>query len=124
MNIAIVDDNKSFVEAMKVVLDMVHNINIVYTASNGLEFVDHPDFKHVDLAIIDIQMPVMDGINAIKVAKLRRPEMVIVTVSNINEKLASKKAYEAGANAFLDKDKISRAVLTKVIEKYRYSNKN
>lgn len=118
MNISIVDNNKDFVEAMLVVLSMVDCVNILYTASNGKEFISHPNFQNIDMVFTDINMPVMDGFKATKAAKRLKPEMVIVAVTNIEEKLGSMKSFEVGMNAYLEKDNISRSVLTDIINKF------
>ncbi len=118
MNICIVDDNKFFVDAMKIILGMLDGIYIVYTASNGKEFLQHPNFQQVDLAFTDISMPILSGIDAMRLAKQMKPEMKIIAVSNMDKKLSEAMIIEAGASEFLEKDHISKSVLSEVVNNY------
>jgi DNA-binding NarL/FixJ family response regulator len=66
LKILIVDDNKSFRDAAREFLKNEYNYDIVAEASNGLEFLELIKCNEVDVVLMDIQMPELDGMSATK----------------------------------------------------------
>jgi DNA-binding NarL/FixJ family response regulator len=85
IKVAIVDDHKILRDGLKVLLNEMENIDIVIEASNGKEFIDQLDYFTPDLVIIDINMPVMAGDEAIRIAKNRLPKLKVIVLSMHNE---------------------------------------
>lgn len=66
IKIMIVDDQKLIREGLKVLLEMEDNFTILGMASNGKEAVDLYFKLKPDIVLMDIQMPIMNGVDAIK----------------------------------------------------------
>lgn len=76
---------------------------IIGEAANGQELLDMLDTVTPDLITLDITMPVMDGIEALKIIKDKYPDISIVMVSAAGQKDKVMESLKAGANDFLQK---------------------
>lgn len=103
-NIILIDDHKIFREALKFVLAQSENFNVVAEASNGKEFLDILDTCNPDVALMDITMPVLNGIDATKEGLKKCPGLKIIALSMHNEETYYYKMLEAGAHGFVLKD--------------------
>lgn len=103
--LALVDDNISALQALKEKLSVYSDISIRYEALNGEEIIERlsPD-SPVDLILMDIEMPVMDGITATRIIKERFPhiKVVIVTIYDNDESIFN--AINAGADSYILKE--------------------
>lgn len=82
---------------------LIENQYAVYEASNGQEAIDQYDAHSPDLVIMDITMPVMDGITATKAIKAKNPGAVIVMCSAMGQQSMVIEALRAGAKDFIVK---------------------
>jgi len=85
-------------------LENMDNIEIVIEASNGKEFIDQLQTVLPDLAIIDINMPVMGGEEAISIMKVKYPEMKVLVLSMNNEEQYFKTMNDLGVDGFIVKE--------------------
>jgi len=90
-------------------------IDEVAEASNGREFLEYLDNHSVHLALMDINMPIMNGIDATQEAVKRYPDLKIIALSMLNDEDYYFKMIDAGARGFILKDAGSDE-LTKAIE--------
>jgi two-component system chemotaxis response regulator CheY len=86
----------------------------VIEAQNGSEALDAYHNEHPDLVIMDIGMPVMDGLTALRQIKAVDPSAKIVVLSRIGQEKSVVEALEAGAETFLLKPFDSNFVLAAV----------
>jgi NarL family two-component system response regulator LiaR len=91
-------------KAMKVFLDEYEDIQVVGEASNGLQAVELVDQLNPDVVIIDLAMPVMDGIEAIKRIIALHPEEQIIVLTSFASDDKLFEAVRAGAMGYLVKD--------------------
>lgn len=73
----------------------------VETASNGQEAVEYVRGFHPDGVLMDVRMPVMDGLTALKIIKQEFPEVVVVMVTASKTQSLAVEALELGANGYL-----------------------
>ncbi len=103
--ISIVDDNTFLILAIKEKLSFFPDLDFRFSALNGQEIVDKLEENHaVDLILMDIEMPVMNGIQATAEIKKRYPhiKIVMLTVFDNDENIFN--AIKAGADGYLLKE--------------------
>jgi two-component system, chemotaxis family, protein-glutamate methylesterase/glutaminase len=113
LKVLVVDDSVVFRMAISTGLTNVSGVDVVGTASNGqlaLDFIEKN--KEVDIMILDMEMPVLNGIETIKaVRKINRKIIIIVFSSlTLNGAELTLEALDLGANDFVTKQEASSAV--------------
>jgi DNA-binding NarL/FixJ family response regulator len=100
----IVDDHSIFRNSLKALLEKEEIAEVIADADNGNEFLGLLEKHHPDIVLMDIAMPVLDGIEATKVAISLYPKLNILTLSSFGEENYYYKMVEAGVKGFLLKD--------------------
>jgi DNA-binding NarL/FixJ family response regulator len=101
VRVLIADDNKAARKGIKALLDQFPQIQVVEEATNGNQAIKLTDAYQPDVVLIDIHMPVMDGLQAIRNIKTRWPKINVVVLTI--DKLSRPEALAAGASEFLVK---------------------
>lgn len=115
IKILIADDDELIRESLKIILNMNEEFSIVATASNGLEAVKACLREEIDVALLDVRMPVMNGVEALKeiVSKCSTKTLILTT---FDEDEYIKDALKYGAMGYLLKnnspEKIKNAIYT------------
>ena len=125
IRVAIVDDHKIFRKGVILSLRHFSNIKFVLEADNGQDLIDQLDEANPQVILMDLSMPVKDGIETTKYVSTHRPDiMVIVLTMHEDEKFVIH-LMENGANGYLLKStepsEIKKAI-TDVVEKGYYLN--
>lgn len=97
----VVENNSRARSALMACISLQAGIRITAEASNGLEAIDKIKVSPPDIVIMDMQMPVMDGVEATKIIKKRWPWVKVIALT-IYQNYRSE-ALEAGADVFLVK---------------------
>jgi len=118
--ILIVDDNRKFLQAFRFLLEeaLGDRIMLLEEAYNGQECLDIIEKNTMDVIFMDINMPVMDGIEATKKANLLYRDINIIAVSFHDEMKFIKQMIEAGAKNYVIKEDLNKAILEKIILKH------
>lgn len=125
IKLAIVDDQKLFLKGLKFIIQTFENVEIILEAFNGQELLSQLESNQPDVILMDIKMPVMDGIEATKIIKKRFPEIKIILLTMYNDERLISHVMELGANGYLLKDEDSEVVhqaINAVVEKGFYFN--
>ena len=114
--IIIADDHQLFRNGLKILLNAFPEFEVTGEASNGEEFLKMLKTTHADVALMDINMPEMDGIEATRKGLKISPELDIIALSMYGEEEYYYKMVDAGAKGFLLKDSditdVKDAILT------------
>jgi len=105
MKIAIIDDNSFLISSIKEKLSCFEEIQVKYTANNGTDLLEKLDKDHnLDALLMDIEMPVLNGIETTLAVKQKYPQIKIImlTVFDNDENIFN--AIKAGADGYLLKD--------------------
>ncbi len=97
----IVDDYEAILDGMSRALNSSQGIEVIGTASNGAEAVARSEDLRPDLVIMDVEMPIMDGMEATRRIKQAHPAMVVVLVSGAADLLDA--SVSAGADGYVSK---------------------
>jgi DNA-binding NarL/FixJ family response regulator len=125
IKVAIADDHVLFRTGVKTALSMEKDIKMVAEADNGMQLLTL--LKHIqpDVILLDIQMPIMDGITTLPEIKKLYPEVKVVMLTMHNDHSMISKLMELGANAYLtknsDSDVIYEAVKTVHTTEYYFN---
>lgn len=126
IKIYLVDDHLIFREGLKNLIEIEGVGNVVGEASNGKQFIEDLEHLTPDLILMDISMPVMNGIEATKLAIEKYPELKIVALSMNGDEEYYYKMIDAGVKGFLLKDsgikEIEQAIVNVVSGDSYFSN--
>jgi len=105
INIAIVDDNHFLQKAVAEKLSFYEDVFPKIFAANGAEIVEAlVKEKHIDLILMDIEMPKMNGIEATKIIKKNHPQIKIIMLTVFDNDEHIFNAIQAGADGYLMKE--------------------
>lgn len=102
--IIIVDDHRLFRNGLKFIISEMEGVEVVAEASNGQEFLDLLEVIDPDLVLMDISMPVLNGIDATQVALKKKPQLNILVLSMFGEDAYYNSMIELGVKGFILKD--------------------
>jgi DNA-binding NarL/FixJ family response regulator len=127
IRIALADDHQLVRKGIRLLLENIKGFQVVSEAANGRELIDQIVVLDPlpDLVLVDVNMPVMDGIETVRELKKSYPEMKLVALSVNTDMAVIRELIRLGANAYLFKDsspEVFRQVLSEVNEKgFSYS---
>lgn len=104
IKIIITDDHQLFRNGLKILLDSIPEFEVVGEASNGEEFLKLIKTIQADIALMDINMPELDGIEATRKGLKSCPSINIIALSMYGEEEYYYKMVDAGAKGFILKD--------------------
>jgi NarL family two-component system response regulator YdfI len=104
IRLLIVDDHFIIREGMRLIFDTIPKLDLVAEAENGEEALVQVDTHLPDVVLMDLQMPVMDGITAIEILRKTHPEIAVIILTTYKENDLLLRGLKAGAHGYLLKD--------------------
>lgn len=104
INVLVVDDDKIVRDSMKIILSMDNDINVLGTSSNGDEAFEFCRHNNVDIVLMDIRMPICDGVLGTKKIKETFPNTKIIILTTFNDDEYIVQALKNGASGYLLKN--------------------
>ncbi|ANB47279.1 MULTISPECIES: response regulator transcription factor [Bacillus] len=114
MDIIIVDDQQIVREGLKMILSLHEEINIVGEASNGEHLLDLLKQIRPEIILMDIRMPIMDGIEATKLVKERYPDIKVIILTTFNDSEYIFTGLKSGADGYILKDSDSQEIIDSI----------
>ena len=110
IKVAIADDHALFRAGVKTALSVRKDIDMIAEADNGMQLLNL--LKHIepDVILLDIQMPLMDGITTLPEIRKLYPEIKVIILSMHNDHSMISKLMEVGANSYLTKNSDSETI--------------
>lgn len=116
IRVLIVDDHRLFAEALEAILSAESRIEVVGRARNGAEALDMALDLEPDVVLMDISMPVMDGVEATRRIREARPEACVLMLTGSNAAADVDRSRDAGAAGYVTKDRIASELVDAIIE--------
>ena len=110
IKVAIADDHTLFRTGVKTSLSSRKDIQMVAEAENGMQLLNL--LKHIkpDVVLLDIQMPIMDGLTTLPEIKKLYPDVKVIMLSMHNDHSMITRMMEIGANSYLTKESDSETI--------------
>lgn len=104
IRILVADDQTLMRDSLKTILDLEKGFEVIGTAADGEEAVRMVDNLSPDVLLLDIRMPVMDGVECIKAIRRKYRDMKVIMLTTFNDEEYIMEALANGANGYLLKD--------------------
>lgn len=115
IRLLLVDDQYLFLESLKLVLStLAPDFEIVGTALNGQEALKILDTERADVVLLDVYMPVMDGVAAVKAMARKHPETAVIMLTTFEDDEYVTEALAHGAKGYLLKNIPPQMLVTAV----------
>lgn len=118
LKVVIADDHTLFRAGVKTALSLRKNVELVGEADNGKQLLNLLKYIIPDVILLDIQMPIMDGIEALPEVRKLYPDIKIIVLSMHDDASVISKMMEIGANSYLTKSSDSEAIYQAIITCY------
>jgi len=104
INIILVDDQEIVREGIKMILSLDEEIVILAEAANGKELLEILHEVHPDVILMDVRMPIMDGVEATKIVKEKYKNIKVIILTTFNEDEYIFEGIKNGADGYILKD--------------------
>lgn len=101
ISLLLVDDQQLLREGIRLLLDMEADLTVVGEASNGLEAVDLYDELEPDVVLMDVQMPGVNGVDAIRRIHVKDPQAKVIILTSFDDDEYVIEGTRAGALGYL-----------------------
>jgi DNA-binding NarL/FixJ family response regulator len=114
VRVILADDHRLFLEGLTELIGKMTDIQIIATAANGAEVMQKLQETPADLAVLDIHMPVADGITTTRLIREKYPHMRVLVLTMSDEPATMRAVLAAGASGYVLKT-VEREELEKAI---------
>lgn len=104
LRIAIADDHQLFRKSLKLLIDSFGEMQVVLEAANGKELLENLNTVEVDILLLDLQMPTMNGFQTIPAINKAYPEIKILVLTSLSEKETIKAILGLEVQGYFTKD--------------------
>ena len=115
VQIIIVDDNLIFLDGITTFLSKMPDYEIAACFQSGIDLLENLGRYQADLILLDIEMPVLNGIETAKRLNYLKSSLILIAISLYNDQVYIKQLIEAGFRGFVSKNNVSEE-LPQVIE--------
>jgi DNA-binding NarL/FixJ family response regulator len=114
IRVLIADDDAGFLDSLQELIDRQPELHVIATAANGLEAIELAEKLEPDAVVLDLHMPLLDGVTA--AARLRRdhPSICLIALTGDDAPALHRAVREAGADEVLLKDELVGGLLDRL----------
>ena len=113
-SVLVVDDNASIRQALCRVFTSEAEFDLCGEAENGREAIEKAQVLHPDLIVMDLSMPVMNGIDAARTLKTLMPMVPVIIFSEYSDVFSEQEARSAGISALVSKSEHVSVLMERV----------
>jgi DNA-binding NarL/FixJ family response regulator len=106
IRVLLADDDRDFVESLRELIDRQPELEVVGAVSNGLEAIEHADELDPDAVVIDLHMPLVDGVTAVARLRHDHPSLCLIALTGDDAPKLHDAVREAGADGVLLKSEL------------------
>src|SRR5450631_4413136 len=110
IKVIIADDHALFRAGVKTALSVKKDVELIAEADNGMQLLNLLKHLEPDVVLLDIQMPIMDGITTLPEIRKLYPQIKVIILSMHNDHSMISKLMEIGANSYLTKNSDSETI--------------
>jgi len=111
LRVLIVDDDALIRDGLKMLIEMEDDFEVIGTAANGQEAFEMCQLNSPDLVLMDIRMPVMDGVQGTQLIKRHFQNMKVVLLTTFKDDEYIKEAVKSGAEGYILKNQSSDSII-------------
>jgi len=114
IRVLIADDDAGFLDSLRELIDRQPELHVIAAAANGLEAIELAEKLEPDAVVLDLHMPLLDGVTA--AARLRRdhPSICLIALTGDDAPALHRAVREAGADEVLLKDELVGGLLDRL----------
>lgn len=112
----LVDDEPMFLEALKALLEADVRVDVVAVADNGSDAIELAATVRADVALVDLALPGIDGLETTRLLLARAPSIKVVVMSGLSDGSAADAARDAGAARFLFKGGLHGEIADAIVD--------
>jgi DNA-binding NarL/FixJ family response regulator len=113
-SVLVVDDNASIRQALRRVFTSEAEFDLCGEAENGRDAIEKAQSLHPDLIVMDLSMPVMNGIDAARTLKTLMPMVPVIIFSEYSDVFSEQEARSAGISALVSKSEHVSVLIDRV----------
>jgi two-component system, NarL family, response regulator DesR len=114
ITVLLADDDELFLESLRALIDRQPELAVVAAARNGVEAVELAAELDPDAAVIDLHMPLLDGISAVTQLRRARPLICLIVLTGDSNEELHRAAIAAGADGVLEKHELARGLVDRL----------
>jgi DNA-binding NarL/FixJ family response regulator len=114
IRVLIADDDERYLDSLRLLVEGQPELRVVAQATNGLGAIEAADTYEIDAAVIDIHMPLVDGVTAVARLRHDHPHLCIIAITGDHEPELLRAVEEAGADAVLLKEELVETLIERL----------
>ncbi|HZU20180.1 MAG TPA: response regulator transcription factor [Gaiellaceae bacterium] len=114
IKVLLADDDARFLESLQELIDRQPELTVVATARDGVEALELADALDPDAAVVDLHMPLLDGVSTLTRLRHDHPHLCLIVLTGDSDPALHAAATEAGADAVLEKHEMARALVDRL----------
>jgi two-component system nitrate/nitrite response regulator NarL len=122
IRVLLADDDPEFLDALRELIDRQPELGVVGVAENGLEAIEQADALAPDAVVIDVHMPLLDGVSAVAHLRNQHPSLCLIALTADDAPKLLDAVKEAGADGVLLKRELVDTLVERLSEATRSSN--
>jgi DNA-binding NarL/FixJ family response regulator len=118
IKVVIVDDHQIFVDGVKALLEQMNEITVVGEANNGVELIECLSKTECDVVLMDVNMPIMDGMEATQKVTAAYPNLKVLMLTMHDRAVYIEKLIKSGASGYVLKNTKKEELLAAITAVY------
>ena len=114
VRVLLADDDADFLESLQPLIEHQPELTVVGSAQNGLDAIELTDTLEPDAVVIDLHMPLVDGVTAVARMRKDHPHLCLIALTGDPDRELHRAVSEAGADAVLLKDDLVESLVDRL----------